>query len=167
MSLISLQKGDNHEAGNTTMLDQVGMRDCAAARHRPDAGPKFRSSDIPNLEQRNGMTKLIVDGNPFICVAGELANSSSSDVETMKATFPRLAKCNLNTVLSVVSWDLIEPQEGKFDFWMVDYQIEAAKASDLASSSSGWQAGRTACRTMSRHGSRPIRPIPARHEQGR
>jgi len=89
------------------------------------------SSDIPHLEQRNGMTKLIVDGNPFICVAGELANSSSSDVETMKATFPRLAKCNLNTVLSVVSWDLIEPQEGKFDFWMVDYQIEAAKASDL------------------------------------
>jgi hypothetical protein len=38
---------------------------------------------------------------------------------------------NLNTVLSVVSWDLIEPQEGKFDFWMVDYQIEAARANNL------------------------------------
>ena len=88
-------------------------------------------TDMPHLEKRDGMTKLIVDGRPFICVAGELANSSSSDVETMKATWPRLAKMNLNTILSVVSWDLIEPQEGKYDFWMIDYQIEAARANNL------------------------------------
>ena len=88
-------------------------------------------TDIPHLEKRDGMTKLIVDGRPFICVAGELANSSSSDVETMKSAWPRLAKMNLNTILSVVSWDLIEPQEGQFDFSMVDYQIEAARANHL------------------------------------
>jgi len=87
--------------------------------------------DLPHLEKRDGMTKLIVDGRPFICVAGELANSSSSDVETMKSTWPRLAKMNLNTILSVVSWDLIEPQEGTFDFSMMDSQIEAARANNL------------------------------------
>ena len=42
------------------------------------------STSIPHLEKRDGMTKLIVDGKPFICVAGELANSSSTDIETMK-----------------------------------------------------------------------------------
>jgi hypothetical protein len=89
------------------------------------------AEDIPHLEKRDGMTKLIVDGRPFICVAGELANSSSSDVETMKLAWPRLSQMNLNTILSVVSWDLIEPQEGRFDFWMVDYQIEAARANHL------------------------------------
>ena len=88
-------------------------------------------SDIPHLEKRDGITKLIVDGRPFICVAGELANSSSTDTEAMKLAFPRLAKMDLNTVLSVVSWDLIEPEEGKFDFWLVDYQLEAARASHL------------------------------------
>ena len=84
-----------------------------------------------HLEKRDGITKLIVDGRPFICVAGELANSSSTDTEAMKLAFPRLAKMDLNTVLSVVSWDLIEPEEGKFDFWLVDYQLEAARASHL------------------------------------
>jgi hypothetical protein len=89
------------------------------------------AGNIPHLEKRDGMIKLIVDDQPFICVAGELANSSSSDVETMKSAWPRLAKMNLNTILSVISWDLVEPQEGKYDFWMVDYQIQAARANHL------------------------------------
>jgi len=89
------------------------------------------TSDMPHLEKRDGMTKLIVDGRPFICVAGEVANTSSSDVEAMKLTVPRLAKANLNTILTVVSWDLFEPQEGQFDFSMIDYQIEAARASNV------------------------------------
>jgi hypothetical protein len=89
------------------------------------------SVEMPHLEKRDGMTKLIVDGRPFICVAGELANSSSTDVETMKLAWPRLAEMNLNTILSVISWDLIEPQEGVFDFSMIDYQIEAARSNNL------------------------------------
>ena len=36
-------------------------------------------TNIPHLEKRDGMTKLIVDGRPFICVAGELTNTASSD----------------------------------------------------------------------------------------
>ncbi len=89
------------------------------------------ASDIPHLEKRDGMTKLMVDGRPFICVGGEVSNTASSDVETMKATIPRLAKANLNTILTVVSWDFIEPQEGQFDFSMIDYQIEAARAANV------------------------------------
>ncbi len=88
---------------------------------------------MPHLENRDGMTKLIVDGHPFICVAGEVANTSSSDAEGMKPDAGRLAGVmpHLNTVLTVVSWDLIEPQEGQFDFSMVDYQIEAARANHV------------------------------------
>ncbi len=89
------------------------------------------TSDLPHLEARDGMTKLIVDGRPYIAVAGEVRNTSSSDVETMKQTILRLAQCHLNTILTVVSWDLIEPEEGKFDFSMIDYQIEAARAAHV------------------------------------
>jgi hypothetical protein len=89
------------------------------------------NNSAPHLEKRDGMTKLIVDGRPFICVAGEVANSSSSDVQGMKQTFPRLAKANLNTVLTVVSWDLVEPEEGKFDFSIIDYQLQLARENNL------------------------------------
>jgi hypothetical protein len=95
------------------------------------SGSANAAEDIPHLEKRDGMTKLIVDGRPFISVAGELANSSSTDVETMKAAWPRLAAMNLNTILTVVSWDLVEPAEGAYDFSWVDYQIEAARANHL------------------------------------
>ena len=88
-------------------------------------------SDIPHLERRDGMTKLIVDGRPFICIAGELANSSSSDIEALKTTFPRLAAAHLNTILTVVSWDLVEPEEGKFDFSVVDDQLKLARENNL------------------------------------
>jgi hypothetical protein len=90
-----------------------------------------KASGIPRLEKRDGMTKLIVDGRPFVCVAGEVSNTASSDFETMKATIQRLAQANLNTILTVVSWDLVEPEEGKFDFSMIDYQIEAARANNV------------------------------------
>ncbi|MBN2181481.1 MAG: DUF5597 domain-containing protein [Sedimentisphaerales bacterium] len=88
-------------------------------------------NDIPHLRKSGEVTKLFVDGRPFICVAGEVRNTSSSDFETMKLTIQRLAECNLNTILTVVSWDLVEPEEGKFDFSIIDYQIEAARANNV------------------------------------
>jgi Domain of unknown function (DUF5597)/Beta-galactosidase len=101
----------------------------AAVENKPPAVVSIK--DIPHLEKRDGMTKLIVDGRPFICLAGELSNTASSDREATKATIARLAQANFNTVLSVVSWDLVEPTEGKFDFSMIDYQIEAARANNV------------------------------------
>jgi len=63
------------------------------------------------LEKRDGMTKLIVDGRPFICLAGELSNTASSDREATKATIARLAQANFNTVLTVVSWTWLNPKK--------------------------------------------------------
>jgi hypothetical protein len=92
---------------------------------------RAQSNNIPHLEKRDGMTKLMVEGRPFICVAGELTNTASSDREGTKAAIARLAAANLNTILTVVSWDLVEPEEGRFDFSMIDYQIEAARAANV------------------------------------
>ena len=70
----------------------------------------------PRLERTGSLTRLMVDEQPFLMLAGELHNSSSSSLDYMKPIWPKLAAMNLNTVLAPVSWELLEPEEGKFEF---------------------------------------------------
>jgi len=60
-------------------------------------------------------------------LAGELHNSSASSPEYMKPAWDKLAAMHLNTVIGTVSWELIEPEENKFDFSQVDAEIQAAR----------------------------------------
>jgi hypothetical protein len=87
---------------------------------------------VPHLEKRGQATQLIVDGKPFLAIAGELSNTVSSDTEHMKAVWPVLAnKVHVNTVLTGVAWDWIEPEEGKYDFRLVDQLIASARQNNL------------------------------------
>ena len=70
----------------------------------------------PYLEDRNGQKVLIVDEAPFIMIAGEAHNSSASNVKIMERIWERADELNLNTVLLPIYWEVIEPEEGKYDF---------------------------------------------------
>src|ERR1700690_330326 len=89
------------------------------------------SSEIPHLRKQGTASQLIVDGKPFLVLAGELNNDSSSSLEYMKAVWPKLVKARLHTVLTPVSWAQIEPAEGKFDFSVLDGVIREARARNL------------------------------------
>ncbi|HEY1663643.1 MAG TPA: DUF5597 domain-containing protein [Verrucomicrobiae bacterium] len=89
------------------------------------------ASPIPHLEKKGTATQLIVDGKPFLVLGGELHNSSSSSLGYMKPIWPQLHAIHVNTVVTPVSWELIEPQEGKFDFTIVDGLIRGARQNDL------------------------------------
>jgi uncharacterized membrane protein YgcG len=93
--------------------------------------PAAGDSSRPHLETRHGARQLIVDGKPFLILSGELHNSSSSSREYMKPIWPQLAQRNLNTVLAVITWELIEPQEGRFDFTTLDDTIQGARQNHL------------------------------------
>ncbi|MCM3873971.1 MAG: DUF5597 domain-containing protein [Pyrinomonadaceae bacterium] len=95
------------------------------------SAPGGSSQNLPHLRRNGQVTQLIVDGQPFLALAGELRNSSSSNLEYMQPIWPKLVRMNLNTVLAVVSWEQVEPEEGKFDFTMVDGLIEAARRHNL------------------------------------
>ena len=95
------------------------------------ASAQAQNAGLPHLEQRGSATQLIVDGQPFLALGGELHNSSSSSLAYMEPIWPRLAALHLNTVLAPVSWELVEPQEGKFDFAIVDGLIQGAREHQL------------------------------------
>ena len=93
---------------------------CSSSLLLPAASVIAQGSAAPHLEQRGANTQLIVDGQPFFMLSGELHNSSSSNLDYMKPIWSQLASMHLNTVLTPLSWELIEPEEGHFDFALID-----------------------------------------------
>ncbi len=49
----------------------------------------------------------------------------------MRPVWAQLKKKHVNTALAPVYWELIEPQEGKFDFALVDSMIDGARKQNL------------------------------------
>jgi hypothetical protein len=89
------------------------------------------SGEIPHLEKQGTATRLVVEGKPFILISGELHNSTAGGFEYMRPVWKRLAAKNLNSVIATVSWELIEPEEGNFDFALVDSVIAGAREANL------------------------------------
>lgn len=78
------------------------------------------------LKNVGGTQRLMVNGKPFIMIAGELHNSTSSTYEYLSTTWASLRAMHLNSVIATVAWEQLEPEEGKFDFEMVDSIISLA-----------------------------------------
>lgn len=88
-------------------------------------------AELPVIQKNGLATQLMVDGRPYLALAGELHNSSASNREYMAPIWPKLAQLKLNTVLAVVSWQLVEPVEGRYDFSSVDHLLEDARKNNL------------------------------------
>jgi len=118
---------------------QLPLKDSRLSAERPpsqslsNSVPEQRAhtQSLPHLEKRGKTTQLVVDGQPFMILGGELHNSSSSSLEYMKPLWPRLAAMHLNTVILPVAWETIEPEEGKFDFTSVDGLLRGARDNNL------------------------------------
>ncbi len=95
-------------------------------------GPaRSQGYEIPHLRTQGTATQLVVQGKPFLMLGGELGNSSASDVKYMAHVWPKLKAMGLNTVLMPVTWELLEPAEGKFDFALPDSLIASARTHGL------------------------------------
>lgn len=83
---------------------------------------------LPHLARDHGAEQIVVDGKPFLVRGGELENSSASSLAYLNTLWPKLVAMHFNTVIAPVYWQLIEPQEGRFDFRTVDGLIQGARA---------------------------------------
>lgn len=91
----------------------------------------YSQTSIPHLKKVGDKTHLVVDGEPFIVLGGELGNSSFTSIEYMDRHWEKLKAMNLNTILAPVYWELIEPEEGQFDFDLLDELIAETRKHDL------------------------------------
>ncbi|QMU27849.1 beta-galactosidase [Adhaeribacter radiodurans] len=85
----------------------------------------------PHLEKKGSTMQLVVKDKPFLVLGGELHNSTVSGAAYMRPVWAQMKQKYLNTVLVPVYWELIEPEEGKFDFALVDSLIYGARKQNL------------------------------------
>jgi len=103
----------------------------AACQVNELSAPGLSASEIPHLRKQGTATQLIVDGKPFLALAGELGNNTATSAEYMQHVWPILLNTKLNSALAAVSWAQIEPLEGKFDFGVLDDVIRGAREHNL------------------------------------
>ena len=89
------------------------------------------AQEYPHLKTQGTATQLIVDGKPMLILGGELGNSTSSDPRYLSRFWPTLKTVGLNTVIATLQWDMIEPEEGVYDFASVNELIRQAEANNV------------------------------------
>jgi hypothetical protein len=90
-----------------------------------------QAADLPHFHAENGVEQLVVHGKPFLIRGGELGNSSAGTPAQADTILPEMARMHLNTVLMPLGWEQLEPEEGTFDFRILDHWIEVARRQNL------------------------------------
>lgn len=109
------------------MTDRLAMMVITIWSAAATAAAGAGGHSIPHLEHRGRATQLIVDDQPWLIRGGELNNTAATDAAYLESVWPQLNQLNLNTVLVGIGWDWIEPQEGRFDFSVVDRVLAGAR----------------------------------------
>src|SRR6266498_4315991 len=88
------------------------------------------ASEAPKFVEKDGRWALLVEGQPYLILGGQLHNSSAWPSE-LPAVWKSLAELHANTVEAPVYWEQMEPQEGKFSWDNVDAVIKGAREHNL------------------------------------
>ncbi len=83
------------------------------------------------LQKQGTATQLVVNGKPMLLLAGELSNSAATNPADIKKAMTQMARSGANSVFAPAYWEFVEPQEGRFDFALVDSVIACARQKDL------------------------------------
>ncbi|MBQ6679895.1 MAG: DUF5597 domain-containing protein [Lachnospiraceae bacterium] len=79
---------------------------------------------FPEIRNENGVFTFRLGGQPCLLLGGELHNSSASDPVYMeKRVLPALRRLRGNLILAPVYWEKLEPEEGVYDFTLVDVLV--------------------------------------------
>ena len=88
------------------------------------------ATEAPKFIEKDGRWALLVDGQPYLMLGGQVHNSSAWPSE-LPAVWKSLAELHANTVEAPVYWEQIEPQAGKFNWANVDLLVKGAREHNL------------------------------------
>jgi beta-galactosidase GanA len=84
------------------------------------------ASDLPRIVEQNGHYALMVDGAPYLMLAGQAQNSSNYPA-ALPGVWAAIHDAHANTLEIPVAWEQVEPKEGQFDFAYVDTLVKQAR----------------------------------------
>lgn len=84
------------------------------------------AAPIPRLVTENGRHTFLVDGKPYLVLGAQMWNSSGWPA-ILDKIWAQLKELNCNTLEVPLYWEQIEPQQGKFDFSLLDKLIADAR----------------------------------------
>lgn len=85
-------------------------------------------SDFSTTVVRNGFRQFSVAGRPFPVIGGTIGDSTASDPARLASdVWPAARALGVNTVFAPVTWQLLEPREGQFDFSVPDALFAGAR----------------------------------------
>lgn len=88
------------------------------------------AAQAPKFVEKDGRWALLVDGQPYLMLGGQIHNSSAWPSE-LPAVWKSLAELHANTVEAPVYWEQIEPQPGQFNWDNVDAVVNGAREHHL------------------------------------
>ncbi|GAB4108619.1 MAG: DUF5597 domain-containing protein [Phycisphaeraceae bacterium] len=121
--------GPGWSLGVTALVVFVAVLSARLPGHAQEMN--MQTDPIPQLRRVGDVSQLYVDGNPFLLLGGELGNSTASDLTMLDEAMRKCRQMNLNTIMLPVYWDRIEPEEGTFDFTLVQGAIDLAREHEL------------------------------------
>lgn len=86
----------------------------------------YAQSPMPSIVDNQGRHTLLVDGKPFFILGGQAHNSSAWPA-LLPQVWTAVDQMHANTLEIPVYWEQLEPQEGKFDFSLVDTLLTQAQ----------------------------------------
>lgn len=92
---------------------------------------KTAQHSLPRIVKTHNAGQLVVHDKPYLVLGAELQNSSFSSPSHMASIWQKMKDMNVNTVLGSMPWEMIEPEEGRFDFAVLDQLIQDARRHDL------------------------------------
>jgi hypothetical protein len=94
------------------------------------AAASAHSGPIPQLVKQDSQFRLMVDGKPFLMLGGQMGNFYAYP-DMMERAWPGFKAMHLNTVEYPVYWNVIEPEEGRFDFSGFDRILTGLRSQGL------------------------------------
>lgn len=84
------------------------------------------TTPTPTLTKTGQHATLLVDGKPFIILGGQAHNSSAWPA-TLPDVWSAIETLHANTLEIPVYWEQVEPEQGRFDFSLVDTLLTQAR----------------------------------------